>query len=383
MTRVVAGTLFLWAIGAAVLRATVMEAEVCPSLTAAEARAAALAAAGWIERAQGPDGTYVYEYDREARTTSGDYNVVRHAGVTMSLYQLAAAGEPSVLAAADCGLGYMERNLLRGDGWAAFRDPRSGRVALGASSLLLVGLAQRRLATADPSRDRLMREVAAFLLRLQRDDGSFLAEWDAARGEPFAGVTSKYATGEAFWALALMHRLFPGEGWDGPTGRVATYLAAERDAAEGFAFPPWADQWAAYGLAEMAAWPLDDTQASYTRSLAARFGFLVRVEARRRDSALSNTLRGRQARAAGLGTWVEGLGSLWLLAGTDRRLAGLQDAIGERAACGAGMLVRRQVADGSPVEAGAWFSGGVTRMDDQQHALSGLLLAARILEGRE
>ena len=31
---------------------------------------------------------------------------------------------------------------------------------------------------------------------------------------------------------------------------------------------------------------------------------------------------------------------------------------------------------------GAWLSSGLTRMDDQQHALSGLLYASDAIEGR-
>jgi hypothetical protein len=32
---------------------------------------------------------------------------------------------------------------------------------------------------------------------------------------------------------------------------------------------------------------------------------------------------------------------------------------------------------------GAWFTDGVTRMDDQQHALSALLLVSLILSGKD
>ncbi len=45
---------------------------------------------------QGDDGRYVYEYDRDTDRIAPGYNIVRHAGVTMSLYQLARAGHPEV-----------------------------------------------------------------------------------------------------------------------------------------------------------------------------------------------------------------------------------------------------------------------------------------------
>ena len=211
----------LWLVGALVLRVTVAPPTACPAINAGGARAAALDAAAWVSKAQKPDGTYLYEFNRDTGQIPDDYNVVRHAGVTMSLYQLAAAGDLTFLANADRGLDYMQNNLLRRDGWAAFRDPRSGAIQLGASALMLAGLDQRRLATGDRTHDQLMREVARFLLVMQRGDGAFLASWLPETGAPDPSETSKYATGEAFWALAMMHEAFPSEGWDKPTRLVA------------------------------------------------------------------------------------------------------------------------------------------------------------------
>jgi hypothetical protein len=70
-------------------------------------------------------------------------------------------------------------------------------------------------------------------------------------------------------------------------------------------------------------------------------------------------------------------------------MADLKPKIEERLSCAAGILAARQV---SPEEAagypqpdlvsGAWLRGGETRMDDQQHAFSGLLYALDALQGR-
>ena len=383
MKRILLATASIWCVAVVVLRATVAPAAECPAIDANATRAAARGAATWIERAQRPDGTYLYEFNRETGIEPDDYNVVRHAGVTMSLYQLAAAGDLSVLDTADRGLAYMRANLFRRDGWAAFRDPRTGSVQLGASALMLAGLDQRRLATNDSTHDELMREVARFIVLMQRQDGAFLATWLATTGAPDPSQTSKYATGEAFWALAMMHEAFPREGWDAPTRLVADYLSTRRDAEEGFNFPPWADQWAAYGLAEMADWPLSEDNVAYARSLSKRFGFLVRIESGRRDNRWSDLIHGRQARAAGMGTWVEALTSLRRLSNEEPRLADLADELGERVRCGAGMLAARQVDSSTQTDAriaGGWFTNGVTRMDDQQHALSGLLRSEAIIE---
>ena len=389
MRRGVLFTLSAWMVGAVVLRATLLMPHQCPAVDPASALLGAQQAAAWIAAAQEPEGTYVYEYNRATDTEPGGYNIVRHAGVTMSLYQLAAAGDHSLLPVADRGMQYMIDNLYRHDGWAAFSVPM-GHVQLGASALMLDGLMQRRIATGDTRYDSLSREVARGLLALQQPDGSFLNFWDTANGRPVPGERSKYATGEAFWGLTLMHRFFPDEGWDVYARKTADYLSFERDRYEEQKFPPWADQWAAYGLGEMATWPPSDTNIAYARTLAERFGFLVRVESQRRDNWFSKLLHGRQARAAGMGTWVEGLTSLYTLATTDPRMADMAPKIAERIECGAGMLAARQV---SPQQAargpnpqrtsGAWFTNDVTRMDDQQHALSALLNAAPTLEHRD
>jgi hypothetical protein len=360
----------------------------CPAIDAEGALAGARAAAAWIENNQHADGSYVYEYRLEDNANLGGYNVVRHAGVTMSLYQLAAGGDLTVLPAADRGLGWMNRNLYRSNGWVALQDPANGGVQLGSSALMLAGVMQRRFATGDIRYDELARSLARGLLALQLEDGAFLNRWDAGANAPVPGERSKYATGEAFWALTLMHRAFPDEGWDRPARITVDYLALHRDEVEQQKYPPWADQWAAYGLGEMATWPLENHQVEYARRLAERFGLLVRVESQRRDNQYSKLIHGRQARAAGMGTWVEGLTSLHAIAAIDPRMGDLEDKIAERVSCAAGMLAERQY---SPPEAatfadpvrveGAWFTGGITRMDDQQHALSGLLRSAPIIEG--
>ena len=388
MKRGLLFTLSVWFVGATMIRGTLLMPHLCPPVTDGKALVAAREAGAWIERAQFADGTYVYEYDRELDYEPGGYNVVRHAGVTMSLYQLAAAGDMSVLPAADRGMEYMIANLYHHDDWAAFQNPDDGGVQLGASALMLAGLMQRRIATNESRWDELSRQVARGLLALQLDDGAFLNRWDPRSERPIPDERSKYATGEAFWGLTLMHRFFPAEGWDKYAIKTADYLALARDDYEKQKFPPWADQWAAYGLGEMATWPPADHHIDYARSLAERFGFLVRVESQRRDNWFSKMLHGRQARAAGMGTWVEGLTSLHHLAATDPRMADMEAKLAERVECGAGMLVARQVSAEAAARAadpelnrGAWFTNDITRMDDQQHALSGLLRAAPIIAG--
>ena len=372
--------LVTWAIGAAVMRLTLWAPEVCPPIARSEARLAAIQAGDWIVRNQEDDGRFLYDFHRGRDGSSGDYNLVRHAGVTMSLYQLVRSGELRYLDAAERGLAWMLQRLEpTGGGGLAFAD--TDRAKLGASSLLLVSLAQRRLATSDPQYDETMQRLGTFLLEQQRDDGSMLNLQDLRTGRPVPGETSVFATGEALWGMALVHEAFPELGFEGRAFRTLDHLATSRDLDEGIYPRPWPDQWAAYALGEMAEWSLADEHVAYARRLLERFGMIVRFDAQR-GSAYGSVTHGPAPRGGGVGTWLEGLGALRPLTITDDRLADLEAPVADALACGAGRLAERQVEPGDDVsdeEAGAWFYDDLTRMDDQQHAASGLLLSLPVL----
>ncbi len=77
----------IWGIVVGALRVSVAAPEACGDLTSHEVRAAAGAAIGWVQRVQLDDGRYVYLYDAETDDLGRDYNDVRHAVLTMALYQ--------------------------------------------------------------------------------------------------------------------------------------------------------------------------------------------------------------------------------------------------------------------------------------------------------
>ncbi len=383
-----------WLLLLIALRLVIVPAEGREPATAAELRAAVSAASAWMQRAQAAhdDGRYLYLYDPARDVALADYNDVRHAGVTMALYQAAGRdGDLEALAAADRAVEWMTAHLHRRDGWAALTNAEGTRAKVGGTALMVVALAERRLATGDARHDTLLRELGAFLAAMQRPDGGFLVAWEIPTGEPDRAGTSRYYPGEALWALALLHEAFPGEGWDERARAASTFITTLRDDVEGVRFQPLADHWAAYGLAEMAEWGLSEPEIEYARRLAGRFGFLIRVETQRKHGlfgGLGRLLRD-EVPASAFGTWIEGMSALWRLSAADERMADLRPAIEERLALGAGLLMRRQIGDLEAVAyanpewvRGAWVSSGLTRMDDQQHALSGLLYAADAIEGR-
>ena len=250
-----------WLLLLIALRLAVVPAEGRDPASAAELRSAVSAASDWMQRSQAVsgEGRYLYLYDAARDIAPDDYNEVRHAGVTMALFQAAGRDRNlEALAAADRAVEWMTAHLYRRDGWAALADEAGARAKVGSTALMVVALAERRLATGDPRHDALMRELGAFLAAMQRADGGFLVAWEIHAGEPDRAGTSRYYPGEALWALALLHEAFPGEGWDEHARAASSFITTRRDEVEDVRFRPLPDHWAAYGLAEMAEWGLSE-----------------------------------------------------------------------------------------------------------------------------
>jgi small neutral amino acid transporter SnatA (MarC family) len=383
--------LALVAIGAAAFIA-VAPPERCPSVTTTELRDSAQASVEWFVRNQDADGSWLYLYDAEEDSSSAEYNEVRHAGVTMGLYQAAAAGLPGALESADRGLGWAIERVVERDGWAAIEY--FNEVNTGATALLAAGLTIRREATGDPRYDQLLRRLGRFLLAQTETTGAVLANYDLTTGAPEPGLYSKYYTGEAYWALARLHRAFPGEAWGEAADLIGAYLATERDEAEDH-WPPIPDHWAAYGAAETvefperAARPLTDDEADYAGEQAELFGPQARWVAQR-FGPWGGLVRGTYTpRGGGYGVISEALTGWWLAAQAEPRLAELREPLADRATCVAGLAIEAQSDGDDAADAarpdrveGAWFIDGETRMDDQQHALAGLLRTIPIVEAQ-
>jgi small neutral amino acid transporter SnatA (MarC family) len=357
--------------------------ERCPTVSAGELRRSAESTVGWFVRNQRAEGTWLYLYNADDDSTPVEYNPVRHAGVTMGLYQAAAAGLPGALRSADRGTEWALDRLLERDGWAALAS--QGRIATGATALLVAGLDIRREATGDRRYDEVLGRLGRFLLAQTEPSGAVLAAYSSTRGAPVPGEYSKYFTGEAYWALARLHQTFPGDGWGKAADRIGAYLATSRDEVEDH-WPPIPDHWAAYGVAETVEFPerarppLTEDEVSYARRQAELFGIQARWVSQR-FGPWGELVRGSYVpRGGGYGVIGEALTGWWLTAQEEPRLADLRGPLAERATCIAALAVSAQsdaedaanAARPQRVE-GAWFLDGETRMDDQQHALAALL----------
>ena len=354
--------------------------ERCPDITVADARGAATAAVGWIVDNQQADGRWLYEYDRVADSEADDYNIVRHAGLMSALYQAAARGYDGAFDSADRGLAYAVDHLVERADWAGVTT--SDTLQTGTNALVITALVERRLFTGDDSYDDLMAKLGRFLTSQVQPNGSLLAYYDLVPDQPRADTYSIYYTGEVYWALGRLHRLDPSAGWGAIADRMGQYMGTVRDDAEEI-WPPLADHWSGYGLAETAAFPerpvgrpLTETEVEYVRRLGGLIGQRVRSISQR-FGPWGVYVRGTfTPRGGGYGVFGEGLAGLWRAAHLDDRLADDRGTIGERAVCITGLAIEAQVtadeaneyADPGKVE-GAWFIDDLTRMDDQQHAL--------------
>lgn len=388
----------LWVVVLGGLRAFVVQAEHCGAPTPDALRQAAGAAVDWFARNQNDDGTWLYRYDREADALVEGYNITRHAGVTMSLEQAATAGFDAADDVSERGIAWALDNLYEGPGWRALATPDTPSIGSGASGLLAAALVYRRERTGDDTYDAVMLDLGAFMTAMVNERGQVYGQWDDEQQAPVPENWSKYYTGEVLWALTLLHRVFPADGYGKVAERIGRYIAMDRTEVEQFE-PDLPDHWAAYGFAVMTTWPdfeLPTEYEYYLRRQSGIHGMQIRYESQRTNSLFSYVTRGRQTLGAGLGTVGEALSQWIVVATATPQLDDIVEPLAERARCAAGALIDRQVddddladdgADGGAddddpdVVLGAWFQFDVTQMDDQQHALSALLGAMAIPEG--
>jgi hypothetical protein len=351
-------------------RVTVAAPEACPAPSATEARDAAKKAAGWLVANQlptAPSGIRSTAGQRPRRLPS-----VRHAGATLALYQVAAVtNDERTLAAADRATAWMLDNLAENanapteaDGTAAGRECVDARGARG------------RRGTGSTEHDDTMRTGVSS--SRCNANGDFYVAYDPTTDRPTAPHSR--STTRAKRCGRWRGCRTPSPTTPPHLACAPRFVATERNDRDFVPVGPLNDHWAAHAFAEMAAWPIGDAEAAYARSLAGRFAALIRWEAQKDSGAPYSWTHGPTRRAAALGTWVEGQAALAHLARTDHRLADLRADTRTSAECGAGLLIARQRGGNDPRVAGAWFDSGQSRMDDEQHPITGLLGLADLLE---
>ena len=372
-----------WAIAAAGVRLFIAQPEHCPTVTDASLRHGVDEVVDWAARTQLADGRWLYRYDTVTDRDVAIYETVRHAGLILALNQAAAAGFERARPTAQRADAYARTKLVRRDDLVALghdHGDTSVPLEVGASALWLAALSY------EPAPDlETMRGLGRFLARNVFANGSVAEKWDPVAGQPITGEFSPFFTGETLWALTRLHRVAPTEGWDRLVDRILHYVATERDEVEGW-FPPLPDHWVSYAFGEITTWrTLDRDEAAYAERVAALESLQIRYESQRTNSWFSKLTRGQQALGAGVGTMTEALGALWR-ATRDPRLRDHRDVLDERARCAAAQLLTRQIDERDAQRfvrpdavRGTWLYNGKTQIDDQQHAVSGLLAVMEIV----
>jgi hypothetical protein len=352
------------ALGAVLLLATarvgVAPAEHCPVVGVAEARATIAAGVGWLAGGQAADGMFTYS------NVLPGYNVVRHAGVLLSLEHAAGIGVDGAAAAGDAGRAWAVERLVPAGGGVALPE-LDGTARTGASALFTRALLLRQDRTGSSVDDEVLRGLGRFLASQVVDGGAVSSRWDPATDAPVPGVHDRFFTGQVLWALhGLIDAGLADEGVDEAAAAVGEYLP-RRDGEEHL-FPPVSDHWGAYAYDGLGLDRLSPEQRAHAERLVGVIGVQVRGESTRWRGGIVGALRGGTASGSGLGTLGEGGLALLRLLGPDRA-----PGLDVRMRCVAGMLVERQEPDGG------WYRDGVTRMDDQQHAISALVAALPLL----
>ena len=238
-----------------------------PELTAQNLRTAAIEGARYLVRHLAANGRYIYQVDLASGRASDPkrprpYSLPRHAGTTYFLAEMyRLTGEKFLLEPIERAFGHfaelVEQGGCRGktEGGADFAcvHQREDRMAsLGSTALAVVALCEYKRATRSDRFDALTRQLAEWLLFMQRPDGTFSHLYDVKRGQRDEESQLLYYSGEAALALARMHAVYGDARYLGPTERALDQLVAWYDFfAGGFFYGE--EHWTC--IAAEAAWP--------------------------------------------------------------------------------------------------------------------------------
>jgi hypothetical protein len=251
-------------LNAAVAQSDAKRADLSASTPSPEAvRRAITLAAGYLERACGPDGKFVYKVNLASGRESPSYDIIRHAGAMYALAMLnQSQPDPQAVAAMIRAAAFLRQNYI-GPGvrpgqqvvWSQplaespegrHSKPRERYAELGGTGLGLVALAAAR--QVDPKSVPLeeLQAMGRFALFLQRDDGSFIQKY-RAEGGPVANWVSLYYPGEAALGFIALHQADHSSEWLTAAGKALSYLAKSR---AGLTIVP-ADHWALIATAKL------------------------------------------------------------------------------------------------------------------------------------
>jgi hypothetical protein len=204
----------------------------------------------YLVRMQRADGSFYYSYDPIAdRVTRRSYNILRHAGTTISLFELFnATRDRQYLAAARMGVKFLKsRFRSTGDkGNRLYVLDNDRKAKLGANGLSLIALSSLFEHEPQAAERESARHLANQILAMQHRNGSFTS-YHRIRGDEPDGSVSLYYPGEAILGLMRLYKLTPERRLIQAARRGADYLVDSQT--RGGVLPP--DAWLMQALEEL------------------------------------------------------------------------------------------------------------------------------------
>lgn len=203
-------------------------------------------------------GQFLYNYhvltDRYDFQNRSVYNVVRHAGTAYALANLARlTRDPSFAQAAAEAIAYLVElsgNNCRTESFACIAN--DDEPDLGAAALALLAISELRLAVPDSRFDGFARGLAAFLMFMQRPDGSFRHIYHLKTHTPDESQVMLFYSGEAAFALAKAYRAYGDRACLDAADRALSHLTGPAVSALPFHFGFGEEHWTCQAAREVA-----------------------------------------------------------------------------------------------------------------------------------
>jgi hypothetical protein len=222
----------------------------------ADFQAAAIRAGEFLMRQQRPDGAFHYRYDALDHRYSGTSrrSLARHAGVIYGLSQLYARTHDERLARSAAQAIHWVLNGYSRPCGTARRCLVQGRQAdLGPTALTLIALLAYQRATSDEEFSPAARELAEFVLTMQRADGEFHHAYHVQQQQPIPEPRIMFASEQAALALVMAHEAFGEPRFLQGAERALDFLTGAKYAYFVGWFSYGADHWTCIAAEE--AWP--------------------------------------------------------------------------------------------------------------------------------
>ncbi|MBS1118118.1 MAG: hypothetical protein H6Q90_346 [Deltaproteobacteria bacterium] len=209
-----------------------------PKLSGKALRDAALDGGRYLVAHLAPNGRYIYEHDLSTGSQTDprgpSYSMPRHAGTTYFLAELYRITkeewlrEPIERAFAHLAElmanGRCRNRLPDGTEVDCIIDRTERIAALGSTALAVVALAEYQRATGDKRYLPTAKKLAAWILWMQRPDGSFRHRYDPVTKRADDEAQDLYYSGEAALALARMHVITGEPVYAQATARALDWL---------------------------------------------------------------------------------------------------------------------------------------------------------------